>query len=81
MNNLAIELEKQSIPDVDTQNDLWFKAMCLMTKNTDFSELSSIIGAVASNMYNEYKLRVSQYQQISESLKLLDGKVSDVVID
>ena len=71
----------QSIPDVNTQNELWFKAMCLMTKNTDFSELSSIIGAVASNMYNEYKLTDSQYQQISESLKLLDGKVSDVVID
>ncbi len=80
VSHLAYKIS-QSVPDVNTQNELWFKTMCLMTKNTDFSELSSIIGAVASNMYNEYKLTDVSYQQISESLKLLDGTISDAIID
>lgn len=63
----------QIIPDVSVQNELWFKAMCFMTKNTDFSELSSILNAVIANMYEEYKLTDTQYQQIAETIKMLDG--------
>ncbi len=54
----------QIVPDLNAQNEFWFKAMCLMTKNTDFSELSSIFNTVALNMYNEYKLTDTQYAEI-----------------
>lgn len=71
----------QIVPDISLQNELWFKTMCFMTKNTDFSELSSIINAVISNMYNEYKLTDVSYNQISENLKMLDGSVQGTVIE
>ena len=48
-----------------------------MTKSTDFSELSSIINTVASNM----QLTDEQYQQISDTLKALDGSVFSGLLD
>ena len=71
----------QIVPDVSLQNELWFKSMCFMTKNTDFSELSSIINVIASDMHSEYRLTDEQYQQISETLKSLDGSVYSGIVD
>ena len=59
----------QSVPDISVQNELWFKTMCLMTKSTDFSEFESIINAVVSNMYEEYKISDAQYAEVVESIK------------
>lgn len=71
----------QIIPDISLQNELWFKTMCFMTKNTDFSELSSIINTVSLSMYNEYKITDVSYQQISKSLKMLDGTTLNETIE
>jgi len=68
-------------PSTSVQNELWFKTMCLMTKNTDFSELSSILNVVALNMYEEYKLTDTQYQQITECIKMLDTSSHNAVIE
>ncbi len=59
----------QSVPDISVQNELWFKTMCLMTKSTDFSEFESIINAVVSNMYEEYKISDAQYAEVVEIIK------------
>ncbi|MBQ3181435.1 MAG: M36 family metallopeptidase, partial [Clostridia bacterium] len=68
-------------PSVSVQNELWFKTMCFMTKNTDFSELSSILNVVALNMYEEYKLTDLQYQQITECIKMLDTSSQNTLIE
>jgi Zn-dependent metalloprotease len=71
----------QAIPYVSLQNELWFKTMCFMTRNTDFNDLNTIINAVATNMHSEYKLTDNQYDEIAECLKLLDNTVSEAIID
>lgn len=62
----------QQVESVSTQNEFWFKALCFMTESTDFSELSSILNVVASNMYQQGKLDDTQYNHIAESIKMLD---------
>ena len=71
VSHLASQIS-QSLQSVALQNELWFKTMCMMTSNSDFSELSSILNAVVSNIYQEYKLNDTQYAQIIKYVKMLD---------
>ncbi len=80
VSHLASQIS-QIVPNISAQNELWFKTMCLMTKNSDFSELSSILNAVVTNMYEEYKLTDTQYQQITGIIKVLDTSRQNTVIE
>ena len=62
----------QHMGSLNEQNEFWFKSMCLMTKNTDFSELGSILTVVADNMHDEGKINQEQYSAISSAIKNLD---------
>lgn len=62
----------QHMGSLNEQNEFWFKSMCLMTKNTDFSELGSILTVVADNMHSEGKINQDQYSAISSAIKNLD---------
>jgi len=80
VSHLASQIS-QIVPNISVQNELWFKTMCFMTKNSDFSELSSILNVVALNMYEEYKLTDAQYQQVAECIKALDASSQNAVIE
>ena len=80
VSHLASQIS-QSIPNVSAQNELWFKTMCFMTRNSDFSELSSILNVVVSDMYKEYKLTDVQYSQITEIIKSLDVSVHTEIVE
>ena len=57
--------------DIDTQNEIWFKTMCLMTRHTDFAEFSKIFEAVVNDMYAYGKIDLEQYGSIKTGIEML----------
>ncbi len=56
---------------ISTQNEFWFKALCLMTRHTDFAELNSILDAITEDMYASGKLDDMQYNSIKTGIQML----------
>jgi Zn-dependent metalloprotease len=52
------------------QNEFWFKAMCLMTKNTDFAEFQKIMNIVTAEMYENGRFTDSQYSSIITGIEM-----------
>ena len=54
-----------------TQNEFWFKTMCLMTSSTDFYDLQTILSVVLTDMYQAGKIDTSQFNNILINIQLL----------
>ena len=66
-----------SYVDIATQNEFWFKALCLMTRHTDFVEFNSILDAVTNDMYSSSKLDDVQYSSIKTGIEMLSASEQD----
>lgn len=63
--------------DISVQNEFWFKALCLMTRHTDFVEFNSIMNAVSDDMYVSGKLDEMQYNSIKTGIEMLSASEQD----
>lgn len=63
--------------DNATQNEFWFKALCLMTRHTDFTEFGSIVDVVTEDMYASGKINVEQYGSIKTGIEMLSASEQD----
>jgi len=63
--------------DIDTQNEIWFKTMCLMTRHTDFAEFAQILDAVVNDMYAYTKIDMEQYSSIKTGIEMLSASEQD----
>ena len=64
--------------DVSIQNEFWFKALCLMTRHTDFTEFNSILDAITDDMYASGKIDDTQYYSIKTGVEMLSASEQDM---
>lgn len=67
------------IPDIALQNELWFKSMCLMTRNTDFHEFNSILNTVIKNIYGEKRITEDAFNSVKDLIKSSETGIFPII--
>ncbi|MBO5733643.1 MAG: hypothetical protein J6R66_01965 [Clostridia bacterium] len=66
------------VSDISVQEEFWFKAMCMMTRYTDFEEFSSILEAVTQEMHSNGRIDEMQYGSIMTGIEMLGASEQDL---